>query len=55
MDLMSILNVVLTGIVIVLLALCMIMACTFVMGKIMSFASTYKKVGDAKKAAEKSA
>ena len=55
MDLMGILTVVLSGIVIVMLALVLIMAATVVMGKLIAFASTYKKVGDAKKAAEKAA
>ena len=55
MDLMGILTVVLSGIVIVLLALTMIMFVTMIMGKVMSFATTFKKVSAAKKAAEKSA
>ena len=55
MDLMEILNVVITGMVVVMIALVSIMLITSIMGKIMSFAKTYKAVGEAKKAAEKSA
>ena len=55
MDLMGILTVVLSGVTIVLLALTMIMVVTMIMGKIIAFAQTFKKVSAAKKAAEKSA
>lgn len=51
MDIMEILNVVITGMVVVMIALLGLMWITLATGKIMAFASTYKKVSDAQKAA----
>ena len=53
MDMMSVLNLVITGLVVVIFALFALMVVTMLVSKVLAFGQTFSKIGKAKKEAEK--
>lgn len=53
MDMMGVLNLVITGLVVVMVALVLLMFVTMLVTKVLSFGQTFSKIGKAKKEAEK--